>query len=289
MTKAPTVQEFFNKFPNDETCIEHLMMLRFGNPLYCPKCGAEGQFAKLKKLPAYACPTCGHHIHPMVGTPFERSRTSLQKWFYAMYLFTTSRHGVPAKELQRQLGVTYKTAWRMGHELRKYMAAVDGDPPLNNHVEVDETYVGGKRRGRKQGFTGRAAKGKTIVFGILERDGELFTKVVPNASQKSLITPILEHVPVGTRISSDEWPPYKILSRLGYDHRTVEHGRKVWARGDTHVNTLEGFWSMLKRSIRGTHIHVSRKHLPKYLGEFEFRWNLRHAPETMFERLLMSF
>ena len=289
MAKAPTVQEFFNKFSTDEACLEHLMMLRFGNPLYCPKFGAEGQFAKLKKLPAYACPTCGHHIHPMVGTPFERSRTSLQKWFYAMYLFTTSRHGVAAKELQRQLGVTYKTAWRMGHELRKYMAAVDGDPPLNNHVEVDETYVGGKRRGRKQGFTGRAAKGKTIVFGILERDGELFTKVVPNASQKSLITPILEQVPIGTRISSDEWPSYKILGRLGYDHRTVEHGRKVWARGDTHVNTLEGFWSMLKRSIRGTHIHVSPKHLPKYLGEFEFRWNLRHAPETMFARLLMSF
>ncbi len=289
MAKALNVQEFFNKFSTDEACLEHLMMLRFGNPLYCPKCGAEGQFAKLKKLPAYACPTCGHHIHPMVGTPFERSRTSLQKWFYAMYLFTTSRHGVPAKELQRQLGVTYKTAWRMGHELRKYMAAVDGDPPLDGHVEVDETYVGGKRAGAKQGFTGRAAKGKTVVFGILERDGELFTKVVPNASQKSLITPILEHVPVGTRISSDEWPPYKILSRLGYDHQTVEHGRKVWAKGDTHVNTLEGFWSMLKRSIRGTHIHVSRKHMPKYLGEFEFRWNLRHAPETMFARLLMSF
>ena len=289
MAKALNIQEFFNKFSTDEACLEHLMMLRFGNPLYCPKCGAEGQFAKLKKLPAYACPTCGHHIHPMVGTPFERSRTSLQKWFYAMYLFTTSRHGVPAKELQRQLGVTYKTAWRMGHELRKYMAKIDGDPPLTGHVEVDETYVGGKRRNREKGFTGRGAKGKTIVFGILERDGELFTKVVPNASQKSLITPILEQVPVGTRISSDEWPPYKILSRLGYDHRTVEHGRKVWARGDIHVNTLEGFWSMLKRSIRGTHIHVSRKHLPKYLGEFEFRWNSRHAPETMFERLLMSF
>ncbi len=134
MAKAPTVQDFFNKFSTDEACLEHLMMLRFGNPMYCPKCGAEGRFAKLKKLPAYACPTCGHHIHPMVGTPFERSRTPLQKWFYAMYLFTTSRHGVPAKELQRQLGVTYKTAWRIGHELRKYKAAVDGDPPLDGHV-----------------------------------------------------------------------------------------------------------------------------------------------------------
>ncbi len=288
MPKAPTVQDFFNRFATDDACLEHLMMLRFGNPLYCPKCGAEGQFAKLKKLPAYACPTCGHHIHPMVGTPFERSRTPLQKWFYAMYLFTTSRHGVPAKELQRQLGVTYKTAWRMGHEIRKYMGDVDGIPPMTGHVEVDETYVGG-RRPKIKGFTGRGAKGKTVVFGILERGGDLYTEVVPNAAGKSLIPPIVRHVPKGTRISSDEWAPYRVLPSLGYKHDTVEHRAKEYARGDVHVNTLEGFWSMLKRSIRGTHIHVSRKHLPKYLGEFEFRWNLRHAPETMFARLLMSF
>ena len=254
MAKAPTVQDFFNKFSTDEACLEHLMMLRFGNPLYCPKCGAEGQFAKLKKLPAYACPTCGHHIHPMVGTPFERSRTPLQKWFYAMYLFTTSRHGVPAKELQRQLGVTYKTAWRMGHEIRKYMGDVDGTPPMDGHVEVDETYVGG-RRPKIKGFTGRGAKGKTVVFGILERGGDLYTEVVPSAAGKSLIPPIVKHVPRGTRISSDEWAPYRVLPSLGYKHDTVEHRAKEYARGDVHVNTLEGFWSMLKRSIRGTHIH----------------------------------
>ena len=288
MAKAPTVQDFFKKFSTDEACLEHLMMLRFGNPMYCPKCGAEGQFAKLKKLPAYACPTCGHHIHPMVGTPFERSRTPLQKWFYAMYLFTTSRHGVPAKELQRQLGVTYKTAWRMGHEIRKYMGDVDGIPPMTGHVEVDETYVG-RRKPKVKGFTGRGAKGKTVVFGILERGGDLYTEVVPNAAGKSLIPPIVRHVPKGTRVSSDEWAPYRVLPSLGYKHDTVDHRAKEYARGDVHVNTLEGFWSMLKRSIRGTHIHVSRKHLPKYLGEFEFRYNLRHAPETMFARLLMSF
>ncbi|HDO51617.1 MAG TPA: IS1595 family transposase, partial [Rhizobiales bacterium] len=145
MTKVFTVFDFYKRFPDDNSCLEHLMMLRHGNPMYCPKCGSEGQFAKLKKLPAYACPTCGHHIHPMAGTPFERSRTPLQKWFYAMYLFTTSRHGVPAKELQRQLGITYKCAWRMGHEIRKFMAETDGDNYLSGHVEVDETMIGGKR------------------------------------------------------------------------------------------------------------------------------------------------
>ena len=288
MAKAPAVQDFFERFTDDDACLEHLMALRFGNPLYCPKCGAEGQFAKLKKLPAYACPTCGHHIHPMVGTPFEHSRTSLQKWFYAMYLFTTSRHGVPAKELQRQLSVTYKTAWRMGQEIRKYMAQVDGDPPLTDHVEIDETYIGG-RKPKIKGFTGRGAKGKTVVMGILERGGEVFTKVVPTAGRKSLIPPIIERLRGGTRISTDEWGAYRILKQLGYDHETVNHSADEWVRGATHVNSLEGFWSQLKRSIRGTHVHVSRKHLPKYLGEFEFRYNMRKTPEVMFARLLLSF
>ena len=286
MAKAPTVQDFFNKFSTDEACLEHLMMLRFGNPMYCPKCGAEGQFAKLKKLPAYACPTCGHHIHPMVGTPFERSRTPLQKWFYAMYLFTTSRHGVPAKELQRQLGVTYKTAWRMGHELRKYMAGVDGDPPLGGHVEADETYIGGRRSGGKRG---RGAPGKTIVFGMVERGGDVMTRVVPNVRRATLERHILENIEGSATVSTDELSSYSKIERFGYDHGTVNHSADQWVDGIHHVNSVEGFWSQIKRSIRGTHVHVSRKHLSKYLGEFEFRYNLRHAPETMFARLLTSF
>ena len=161
MSKMPTVQDFFRNFPDDDTCLEHLFKVRFGDDPACPKCGEFGKLRRLRKMPAYTC-NCGHHIHPMAGTPFESSHTPLQKWFYAMYLFTASRHGVPAKELQRQLGVTYKTAWRIGHELRKYMGRIDGDPPLTDHVEIDETYVGG-RRPKIKGFTGRGAKGKTVV------------------------------------------------------------------------------------------------------------------------------
>ncbi len=287
MATTFNVQDFFRRFSDDDACLEHLFRIRFGDEPACPKCGEVGAFHRLKKVPAYTC-NCGHHIHPMVGTPFEHSRTSLQKWFYAMYLFCTTRHGVPAKELQRQLSVTYKTAWRMGHEIRKHMAKVDGDPPLTGHVEIDETYVGG-RKPRIKGFTGRGAKGKTVVMGILERDGEVFTKVVPTASRKSLIPPIIERLRAGTRISTDEWGAYRILKQLGYDHDTVNHSADEWARGTTHVNSIEGFWSILKRSIRGTHVHVSRKHLPKYLGEFEFRYNMRKTPEVMFARLLLSF
>ena len=289
MTKPMNVQEFFKRFSDDDTCLEHLFRTRYGQTLDCPKCGKRGKFHRIRRHPAYECAWCGFEIYPMVGTPFAKSHTALQKWFYAIYLFTTSRHGVPAKELQRQLSVTYKTAWRMGHEIRKYMAKVDGDPPLTGHVEVDEAYIGGVRKGgKKHGITGRGAD-KAIVMGILERGGELFTKVVPDASRKSLIPPIFKNVPAGTTISTDEWMPYRILSGLGYNHQTVDHGKKEYARGDTHVNTLESFWAILKRSIRGTHVHVSPKHLQKYLGEFEYRYNLRKEPHLMFDRLLASF
>ena len=290
MATGPTIQQFFEQFPSDDACLDYLMKLRHGEVLECAKCGKTGKFHRVRRHPAYECAWCGFEIFPMVGTPFHRSHVPLQKWFYAMYLFTTTRHGVPAKELQRQLGVSYPTAFRMAHKIREYMGAIDGEPPLTDVVEIDEAYVGGRTKGRKKdGITGRSTKGgKSIVFGILERDGEVFTKVVPTAGRKDLIPEILRHVPKGARIMSDEWPVYKILTALGYKHEVVEHGRKEYARGDVHVNTLEAFWSMLKRSIRGTHIHVSRKHLQKYLGEFEYRYNLRKKPDQMFARLLAS-
>ena len=167
MSKQFTVTDFFKRFPDDDSCINHLMQIRYGFEIDCPKCGKHGNFSKIKKLPAFQCAWCGHHIHPMAGTPFERSRTPLQKWFYAMYLFTTTRHGVSGKELQRQLGVTYKCAWRMGHEIRKFMAATDGDDGLSGHVEIDETYIGGKSE--EMGRPGKNSN-KTAVFGMVERE-----------------------------------------------------------------------------------------------------------------------
>jgi transposase len=200
-----------------------------------------------------------------------------------MYLFTTTRHGVPAKELQRQLSVNYKTAWRMGHEIRKYLGLVDGDDQLSGHVEADETMVGGKRSGGKRG---RGAPGKTVVFGMLERKGDVMTRVVENVRRATLEPHILANVKLGSTVSTDELKSYAKLARLGYDHGAVNHAAEEWVRGSHHTNGIEGFWSILKRSIRGTHVQVSRKHLAKYLVEFEFRWNMRHAPEQMFPLLL---
>jgi transposase-like protein len=284
MAKALTVTEFFTQFPDDDTCLAHLFRVRFGDSPECPKCGQVGLFHKLSKMPAYTC-NCGHHIHPMQGTPFENSRTPLQKWFYAMYLFTTTRNGVAAKELQRQLGVTYKTAWRIGHKIREYMAKVDGDWPLGGHVEIDETVVGGKKRNHGKG---QGRDNKTIVFGMVERGGDVLTGVIPNVKEDTVEPIIRSTVNPGSTISTDAHRSYIDLKH-GYDHGSVNHGAGEYARGIRHTNTIEGFWAMLKRSIRGTHIHVSRKHLNSYLGELEFRFNLRQRPELMFSRLMNGF
>ena len=248
MSKHFTIQDFFKRFPTDDACLDHLMHIRYGDSAECPKCGKVSKFARIKKLPAYSCPHCGHHIHPMAGTPFERSRTPLQKWFYAMYLFTTTRNGVAAKELQRQLGVTYKCAWRIGHEIRKYMTHVDGDSPLGGHpvVEADEAFVGGYKPG------GMGGKGKTVVFGMVERGGDVITRVVPSRGEFVLVPHILKNVKRGTRIATDEHRSYSNLKEEGYHHGTVNHAQKEYVRGPVHTNTIEGFWSWMKRQIEGT-------------------------------------
>lgn len=285
MTKAFTITEFFSRFPTDDACLEHLMKLRYGKVLDCPKCGKESRFSRLKKLPAYACSWCGHHIHPMQGTPFERSRTPLQKWFYAMYLFTTTRNGVSAKELQRQLGVTYKTAWRIGHEIRKYMAWVDGDDPIGGSgvVEADKAYLGGKRPMKER------YDNKSVVLGMVERGGDLVTRVVEGRRYSHVREHFAELIKKGARVATDESTTFYRISELGLRHAWVNHVKKEWVRGDVHTNTIEGFWAWLKRGINGTHVWVSQKHLPKYLGEFEFRFNLRHYPHLMFDCLLVAF
>jgi transposase len=280
-----TVKQFFAQFPDDATCLAHLFDVRFGQGHKCPKCEREAKWYPLEKVRAFSCQWCGHHIHPTVGTLFEDSRTSLQTWFYAIFLFTTSRHGVPAKELQRQLGVTYKCAWRMGHEIRKHMADVDGNPPLSGDVEVDETYIGGRRKGRG----GRGLPHKTAVLGMLQKNGDVITTIIPNAQQATLNAQIGEHIERGSMLHTDEWCGYNLVRWKGMKREKVNHTEGEYVRGKVHINGIEGYWSQLKRSISGTHIHVSKQHLEKYLGEFEYRFNSRKNPDQMFPELLSTF
>ena len=284
MPKHFTITDFMARFPNDDACLDHLMKVRYGKTQDCPKCGKHGRFARIAKIPAYSCPWCGHHIHPMKGTPFEKSRTPLQKWFYVMFLFTTTRNGVSAKEIQRQIGVTYKTAWRIGHEIRKYMGFVDGDGQLGGGhtiVEADKAFIGGRDEMGKDD--------KSVVLGMVERGGEVIMRHIPTRRFVDILPHVAGHIRPNSRIATDSASPFKDLAREGYKHATVNHRAGEYVRGPVHTNTIEAFWAWLKRGINGTHVWVSPKHLPKYLAEFEFRFNLRKRPEVMFDLLLLGF
>ncbi|MEM1234714.1 MAG: IS1595 family transposase [Pseudomonadota bacterium] len=287
--KQTNVRQFFQQFPSDEACLEHLFNVRFGQGHECPKCKRAAKWYRIKAEQAFSCQWCGHHIHPMVGSIFEKSRTPLQLWFYAIFLFTTTRHGVSAKELQRQLGVTYKTAYRMGKLIREHMAAIDGDEPIGGEgkvVEVDETYYG-----TNKGKRGRSTDGKAILMGMVERDGRVITKVVPDIKSETLQDEIEAHVEKGTEVHADQLNSYNHLDKKGYGLKRVNKhrdGKYVGPNGES-VNGVENFWRHLKESIAGTHTSVSPKYLERYAKEFEYRFNRRTTPEVMMSELLSRF
>jgi len=223
-----SVREFFGRFPSDDACLQHVMEVRYGLRHQCTKCGKDSTFHRLADRPAYSCAHCGHHVYPCAGTIFQDSRTPLQVWFYAIYLFIATRHGVSGKELQRTLGVTYKTAWRMGQQIRKLMDKADGEALLRGHVELDEAYVGGHRPGKR----GRGAAGKTIVMGMKERGGRLETAIIPDVKKDTLREVMLENVEAGTVVSTDELYSYGLLAFDGYQHGAVKHGAKEWSYYD---------------------------------------------------------
>ena len=288
-TKAPTLRQFQDRFPTEEICLDHLMRNRYGDRHDCEGCDREASFYRVKARRSYACEWCGHQVYPTAGTPFDRTRTPLRDWFYVMFLFTTTRNGVAAKRIERELGVTYKTAWRMRHMIRAYMASLDSDDPMGgpgSTVEIDETLVGGSVSGKGSGYKGN----KTCVVGMLERGGELVTRIVEGRHKAAMRGLIHQHVLPGTTVNTDEFGGYYGLDACGFDHVTVNHKAGQYAtKAGAGVNVVEGFWAQLKRGINGTHIHVSGKHLPKYLGEFEYRWNMRAVPHLMLDRMLFSF
>ena len=283
--KPVTVRQFFKKFPDDETCLQHLFDVRFGQGHTCSKCERDAKWYRLESELAFSCQWCGHHVHPMVGTIFEKSRTPLQLWFYAMFLFTTSKHGVSGKELQRQLGVTYKTAWRMGQLIRDHMAEVDGDSPIGGEgavVEVDETFIGGYRKG------GMGGVGKMVMVGAVERDGDIVTKIMPRRDHSDIRKFVQDTAKAGSEVHTDELSAYRFLGP-DYTHESVNHSAKEYARDDVTTNTIEGAFSHFKRSIAGTHTSVSPKHLHRYAKEFEFRYNRRRRQASMLPDLLTTF
>lgn len=290
MASKFTFKQFQALYPDDDACLQAVFDRKHAADDPCPNCGVVGaKFHKITGRRGYACQDCGHHYYPCVGTPFEHSSTPLTLWFHAMYLMTATRNGVSAKELQRQLGVTYKCAWRIGHQLRDLMSARDAAGNtgfLTGHVEIDETYVGGKLRKFEGHGKGEYLKNKSTVMGLVERGGNIRTTIIPNEQKVTMLPIVQANVAKGATVSTDTHRTYGSLNKLGYKHGKVNHNVDEWKNGIFCTNTIEGFWSHLKRGIKSTHASVSKQHLQRYVDEFSFRFNNRDEPAAMFSRLL---
>lgn len=281
--------ELRRDFPDDAACLDWLWRHLYsedGATADCPRCGVVRKFHRVKSRPSYSCDVCGLHIHPTAGTIFHKSSTSLVMWFEAIYLMSSTRCGISAKQLERELGVTYKTAWRMFTQIRKLLA--EDVTPLGGNgapVEIDETYMGGQRKWR----TGRPDElepTKRPVLAMVERQGRLVAVTTKNARKVALYPQIKKYVLPETMIYTDELNTYKGLPKEGYRHRRVSHKEDFYVSGDVHTNTLEGFFSLLKRGISGAYHQVSAKYLQSYLDEFTFRYNHRNDDKPMFRTLL---
>jgi transposase len=290
--------EFMREFPDDATCLEWLWRTRYspdGKTAHCPKCEQDRRFKKYEfkaRRQSWTCTACGQHITPTAGTIFHKSSTSLHLWFFAIYVMTSTRCGISAKQLERELGVKYRTAWRMFNKIRNELMADDGSP-LTGHVEADETLLGGKIRNdarRKRDALGWSPKRwdqehKTMVFAAVERDGRVRARVIPNSSGPTLRGIVQENIEPGSTLYTDEWVGYQTLGDV-YEHRTIRHRDRIYVDGSTHTQTVEGFFGSSKNAIRGVYHGVSAQWLQGYLNEFAWRYNRRGDRNTMFRDLL---
>jgi transposase len=289
-----SLMEFLREYPDDATCLDWLWRNRYsrdGRHAKCPKCAKRREFKRYETSQtrqSWTCVACGHHLHPTAGTIFHKSSTSLHLWFYAVYLMTSTRCGISAKQIERELGVTYKTAWRMCHEIRHKLMTQGTDPFTRTSVEADETYIGGRRRGVRTGRPGRDSH-KVPVFGIVERGrgGRVMAVTVPNITQATLLPHITKRVLPSSTVYTDEYVSYQPLKKQGYEHKRIHHAERVYVSGDIHTNTIEGFWSLTKRGLGGVYHAVSAKHLQGYLNEYAWRYNHRADGRALFSTLLL--
>jgi transposase-like protein len=285
-----SLMEFIERYPDDAACLDRLWRERYapdGHHAYCTRCGRERKFHRTTTRASYTCDTCGLHVHPMKGTIFEKSTTSLKLWFYAMYLMASTRCGISAKQLEREIGVTYRTAHRMMKKIRTELMEDTGDDPLGGDVEIDETSIGGKPRvplTRSEAAAFREAK--PTVLGMVERGGRIRFRVIPSRRGPALSKEVRANVNPSSIIFTDDWQAYKPLRREYLGHKIINHSAGLYVRGDVYTNTIEGAFGNLKTGMRGAYKHVSPRYLQSYLDEYSWRHNAQRSGPALFEQLL---
>jgi transposase-like protein len=273
-----TAKMFDREFPTEDACLEYVKEKRFpGGMALCVNCGVERKHYRVSGRTSYACHACGNHIYPLAGTIFHKSTTSLRTWFYVIRLMASTRVGVSAKQIQRETGVTYKTAWRMMKQVRKLMGETI---TLSGPVEIDEAEFGGADSNKPKHLRGKA---KTTALGIVERGGRVVAQVVPNVTALTLCGSIAATVETDSPVFTDQMHSYNPLAVM-YEHKTVNHS-ETYVDGNAHTNTIDGFWSLVKRGITGVYYQIGIDYLQSYLNEYAFRYNRRKIMRPMFSLL----
>jgi transposase len=281
-----TYRQFLELFPDNDACLEYLKERFFPDGTECPKCGKASKFHRIKGRSAYSCQFCGNHVYPTAGTIFHKSTVSLQLWFYAIYLMSSTRCGISAKQLEREIGVTYKTAHRMFKQIRTLLADEDGQ--LGGDVEVDESAFGGKPRASDvRNKRGNVLKTyKSTIFAMVERGGRVRPLVIPDRGGRTIHRVVREHVLPSSMLFTDEYDAYRAIGREYRGHRRIRHSAKLYAVGDTHTQTVEGFFGLFKNGVRGVYHAISTDYLQAYLDEYAFRYNRRNSDQPMFWAIL---
>ena len=288
-----TLDAIQSHFSTDEQAREYLESVRWEHGRYCPHCGNADEkriyaitanVAKKVRAGLFECAECDKQFTVTVGTIFEDTKIPLRKWLVAWYLLCASKKGISALQIQRMLGLgSYRTAWFMMHRIRYALRNPSFSDKLSGTIEADETYIGGTVRGVKRGYRGN----KTPVVALVERNGRARSMVIEHITGANLRQALNEHVDRKSRLMTDERPAYKGPGHRFKSHEAVNHSAGEYVRGDVHTNTVEGYFSILKRGIVGTFHHIEGPYIPQYLAEFDFRYNTRKETDGVRTRLAL--